>query len=51
MEGKNQKRPRVAESSCPMKGTRKNCANKCQWTKNENVVLVNCLVELTKDLT
>ena len=49
MEGKNRKRLRVAESSCPMKSTRKNCANKCQWTKNENVVLVDCLVELTKD--
>ena len=32
-----------------MKGTRKNCANKCQWTKNEDAVLVDCLVELTKD--
>ena len=51
MEGKNQKRPRVAESSGPMKGTRKNYANKRQWTKNEDDVLVDCLVELTKDST
>ena len=49
MEGTNQKRPRVVESSCPMKDTRKNGANKHQWPKKEDVVLVDCLVKLTKD--
>ena len=42
MDGKNQKQPRVAK---------KTYASKHRWTKIKDVVLVDCLVELTKDLS
>ena len=42
MGGKNQKQPRVAK---------KTYASKHRWTKIKDVVLVDCLVELTKDVS
>ncbi|XP_042382113.1 uncharacterized protein LOC121974902 [Zingiber officinale] len=52
MEGKGQKMPKVVEeveSSMPPKFKRKTINTKHLWTKQENVVLIDCLVELSKD--
>ncbi|KAG6468192.1 hypothetical protein ZIOFF_072763 [Zingiber officinale] len=54
MEGKSQKMPKVVEqveSSIPPKFKRKTQSTKHLWTKQEDAVLVDCLVELSKDST
>ncbi|KAG6473458.1 hypothetical protein ZIOFF_067374 [Zingiber officinale] len=52
MEGKSQKMSNVVEkveSSMPPKIKRKTQSTKRLWTKQEDVALVDCLVELSKD--
>ncbi|KAG6482981.1 hypothetical protein ZIOFF_059621 [Zingiber officinale] len=52
MEGKSQKMPKVVEqveSSMPPKFKRKTQNTKHLWAKQEDAVLVDCLVELSKD--
>ncbi|KAG6532483.1 hypothetical protein ZIOFF_006329 [Zingiber officinale] len=41
----------LVESSMPMKVKRKTHSTKHLWTKQEDAALVDCLVELSKDLT
>ncbi|KAG6483806.1 hypothetical protein ZIOFF_060506 [Zingiber officinale] len=53
MEGKSQNMPNVVEnveSSMPPKIKRKTQSTKRLWTKQEDAALVDCLVELSKDL-
>ncbi|KAG6507485.1 hypothetical protein ZIOFF_032832 [Zingiber officinale] len=42
--------PELVESSMPMKVKRKTHSTKHLWTKQEDAALVDCLVELSKDL-